>query len=486
VLTAPVHARVARPGVVPTQTVRAFVAGSRIGVGVLDAAFRRIARPLGPVGRRQGRLSASPVLLGRMERGEVAAATLPPVPSALSRFAGAGLRRGSTLDPARIQSAQVSRTFVPMQVRPGDPIPDPPTLRPADPSSDPHPLRQAIGDLFGDLIAPPAKPPDLVGVDIKGLAEILLGALDPAVTIVDGITGRLTLDPPHARDPAVDPLEPVLAAPTFPQPMIEALRELSQDWVLPGLDQVPPNALSLVVTNRRFIEAYMVGLNHEMNRELLVNEFPTDQRGTAFRRFWDPSGAVPERPPDIAPIAEWSRTGALGVNGPVSATAEEDRLVLLIRGDLLRRYPTTIVYAVEASSGPTFNLAGREEHPIFSGTLQPDVAFFGFNLTPSEAVGDATKHGWYFVLCEQPSETRFGLDEADTAEPMARWSDLTWAHVGADHGYIDLTHPFTPPTDQQNSGWDTHAAAMAVITSQQPVRVAIHARRMLPAEVIPP
>ena len=67
--------------------------------------------------------------------------------------------------------------------------------------------------------------------------------------------------------------------------MVEPLRDLTQDWLLPGLNQVPANSLSLVVPNRRFIEAYMVGLNHEMARELLWSGFPTDQRGTYFDRF---------------------------------------------------------------------------------------------------------------------------------------------------------------------------------------------------------
>ena len=39
-------------------------------------------------------------------------------------------------------------------------------------------------------------------------------------------------------------------------------------------------------TNRRFMEAYMVGLNVEMGRELLWRGFPTDQRGTYFDHFW--------------------------------------------------------------------------------------------------------------------------------------------------------------------------------------------------------
>ena len=34
----------------------------------------------------------------------------------------------------------------------------------------------------------------------------------------------------------------------------------------------------------------MVGLNHEFARELLWREYPTDQRGSYFRQFWDVRG----------------------------------------------------------------------------------------------------------------------------------------------------------------------------------------------------
>ena len=40
----------------------------------------------------------------------------------------------------------------------------------------------------------------------------------------------------------------------------------------------------------------MVGLNHEFARELLWREYPTDQRGSYFRQFWDVSGYQP--PPE--------------------------------------------------------------------------------------------------------------------------------------------------------------------------------------------
>lgn len=476
-VAAPVLAHVPLPG--GGGTVHGHLASSRLGVGVLDAAFRRVARPLGPVGRRLERRTVSTELLARVARGEVAAAVPPGLPSPLSTFERAGLRRGSSLDPDRVRTAPAEAGFVPQAFGPQDPLPDQPPVRPGRPSTDPDPFRDALVDLVADLVRPPARPPEPIPVDLAAVAATLRAALDPAVTVTEAVVRRLHLAQP--RGAHVDPLDPVLVGPTFPQPMVDALRELGQDWVLPGLDQVPPETLALVLTNRRFVEAYMVGLNHEMNRELLVHEFPTDQRGTPFRRFWDTAGAVPEPPPDIDPIAEWSRTAALGGNGPAPATAEDDRLVLLLRGELLRRYPTTVLTAVEADPGPAFTLTGRELYPVFSGTLQPDVAYFGFDLTAAQARGDGTDRGWYLVLCEQPSETRFGLDESPDAPPMATWADLTWGHVGAGDGYIDLDTPVAPPADPQGSGWATHAAATAVITTQRPVRVAVHARRLLPA-----
>ena len=47
-----------------------------------------------------------------------------------------------------------------------------------------------------------------------------------------------------------DPLEPIMAAPEFPEPMYEPLRDLSQDWLLPGLEHVPPNTISVARDER--------------------------------------------------------------------------------------------------------------------------------------------------------------------------------------------------------------------------------------------
>jgi hypothetical protein len=79
-------------------------------------------------------------------------------------------------------------------------------------------------------------------------------------------------------------LDTILVTPTFPQPMYEPLRDLSQDLLLPGLQNVPADSVLGLETNRRFVESYMVGLNVEMGRELC---------GAAFR------------PTSLAPISSF-------------------------------------------------------------------------------------------------------------------------------------------------------------------------------------
>ena len=72
--------------------------------------------------------------------------------------------------------------------------------------------------------------------------------------------------------------------------MYDGLRDLAPQLLLPGVDHIPPDTVALLETTPRLIEAYMVGLNHELSRELLWREYPTDLRGSPFRQFWDVRG----------------------------------------------------------------------------------------------------------------------------------------------------------------------------------------------------
>ena len=129
------------------------------------------------------------------------------------------------------------------------------------------------------------------------------------------------------------------------------------------------------------------------SHELLWRGYPTDQRGTYFRQFWD---AEQE---DIDAINKWGDNRNSAKNAKVGGA-----LVLLFRGELLRRYPNSVIYAVKGEKkGGKLDLSrneGDERHPLFRGTLKPDVTFLGFDLTRDEVIAEP---GWFFVIQEQPT-----------------------------------------------------------------------------------
>ena len=122
--------------------------------------------------------------------------------------------------------------------------------------------------------------------------------------------------------------------PRFPQPMSEPLAALSQDWLLPGLERVPPDSVAMLEPNQRFIEAFMLGLNVEMGRELLVARLRRRRpRATYFRRFW--RAVDPQEP------RRHQCRSRIGANVHCGANADEQgkQVVLLVRSGLFRRYP---------------------------------------------------------------------------------------------------------------------------------------------------
>ncbi|MFM0330094.1 hypothetical protein [Paraburkholderia strydomiana] len=314
-------------------------------------------------------------------------------------------------------------------------------------SPDAAAFRQAASDFAGVLQAQQPLDPVYPPLDIPAMQTTLLARLHPSNTIPARtlamiVISRITWNPP-------DPITPIMAAPVFPQPMYVPLRDLSQQYILPGVDLIPPNCTGLLQTNHAFVEAYMVGLNHEMARQLLVNAYPTDQRGSYFRQFWDVSAYVrqpgdPTDPvalakllEDIPPIHTWPRNSRLGDNRSRKDIVESN-LVLVIRGELLKRYPNTIIFAGKALLDPETNELHLDEtdgaeqsykHPIFGPvTLAPDITGFGFNLTADEALGNdpSAPHGYFFGFQQVPTEPRFGLEPIEDPAGVHYWSELSW------------------------------------------------------------
>lgn len=229
----------------------------------------------------------------------------------------------------------------------------------------------------------------------------------------------------------------VMAYPKILAPMSGRLSRMDPEAMMPGANAIPNDFLVLAKTNNRFVEAFMVGTNHEMARELLWRRFPTDQRGTPMRHFWDRL----DDQPDIRELHTWNALMALGKQPPPleAVGASGDKLVLVIRATLMKRFPNLTVYAqlkhpTEAriakpdDFNPARTLQAIVKPPLFAGTLPPDLVYIGFDIEATAA--EAAK--WCFVLEEQMTEPRFGFDEPDSRRPRGvpgSWKDVLWSDV---------------------------------------------------------
>lgn len=366
-----------------------------------------------------------------------------------------------------------------------------------------------------------AEKPPRPRFDLRGAHDKLQLAVNPLrafpLKLAAGV--HFWFDPAWLAVP--EHLVPAMAYPDFDDPMYEKLRDLSTELLLPNLQLIPPNTITLLRTNPSFIESYLVGLNFEFGRELLWREYPTDRRGSYFRQFWDvrgildpPAGAsadeVSELGKDITPMDTWGQLSPLGTHrNPKRPPGEQ--LVLTVRGDLLKKYPGTLVYAQKAhmARGEGGVALPQEEpklatvetdadvkaeikFPVFRAQVDPDIRFFGFDLSVAQARGeanpqtDADDWGYYFVIQQLPGEPRFGMDvtydpDDDNATPIT-WDDLGWDRFPSGLQFVDTTiSPSFPPPGLGASAaqWGSDSARMASILYQKPVMIAVHAKEML-------
>ncbi|HSK32606.1 MAG TPA: hypothetical protein VK903_03905 [Propionicimonas sp.] len=359
----------------------------------------------------------------------------PPRPLPTPGLPGGGvitptLPGGGVFTPGRPGGGVFTRPLMARRrpTDPDEPFPEDPELPEPEPEPEPdphHPPRpdNQVAATFRVVAAahltaflPTAAPGGTqvggtqVGVlDVQALFAEAKALTSPARTFTAQVAGMLTTPMPEPTDTPVPSLQ---FTPRFDTPMVRALTELGQQWLLPGLDGVPANTAVALRTNGAFVESFLVGLNHEFGRELLWREFPTPLTATFFERFWD-AAVAPDAPPDIPLLATWADR-ALG-----APTIVEERFVLLLRSELLRRFPDALVSAVRAGPPP--------EHlmPVFRGSLEPDITFFGFTVPLADA------DEFSIVIAEQPGAPRFGLEvgEAPAGVSHAPAAGATSAQV---------------------------------------------------------
>lgn len=280
-------------------------------------------------------------------------------------------------------------------------------------------------------------------------------------------------------------------APVFKNAMYAKLAERNTDFILPGLEKIPSNRVAILQANNEFIESFLVGLNHEMAREFLWREFPVPLNATYFRQFWDVRNAATLKE-DIQPILQWKSNSKIGTHGNTAGQEiTEDPIVVVIRGDLLRKYPNTEIFMAKAdwdnknagshklvldvnNQSEWINDSHNLRRSLFSARIEPDYAFLGFNLGIQEVRGNAETPGWFFVMKERAGDTHFGLDlnlEPNSNDPS--WEQL--AEVGENQCIQIESAQFNA---LPRSG--KRADQVASMLYQKPFMLFVHASRLLP------
>jgi len=292
------------------------------------------------------------------------------------------------------------------------------------------------------------------------------------VTLGDVNLSSILADParlPHWRVPPR--LDRVMAFPRLDLAAYHYLAEYDRTRFCPGVDEVPPESITLLETNPRFIAGFMAGLNHETNRELIWRRYPTDGRGTPWQRFWRRA----DNGPDIFEMHTWGVRGGRDTL-PFQTVDPAGNLVLLLRGDLLRRYPNTMAVAVRAVSERKPSDDPAHLHlPVFAGKFDPDVAFFGFPLVSA----DLTRgEGLFFGLMEPVTEPRFGFDETvgrETVSPTG-WNDVAWPDLAVEPAGL---LPVAKLAGLGLASGVGQADGVAAALFQRPFKLLVHAKHLV-------
>lgn len=207
---------------------------------------------------------------------------------------------------------------------------------------------------------------------------------------------------------------PIMAYPIFPEPVYYYLREFSDKFILPSIDDISDNSIAMFENNTAFVEAYLCGMNTEMGRELLWREYPTDQRGSYFKKFWDSeTDAESIRKDnffDVKSLHTW--TGDLGKN---HCEGKDGLLIFAIKGNLIKLYPNTEIYLHKAkivepeddknvalkNDSIAFGYAEETEDAILRPVAEAylkDVYTVGFKISMKDALGSPNGPNYGYIL----------------------------------------------------------------------------------------
>lgn len=305
----------------------------------------------------------------------------------------------------------------------------------------------------------------------SGLRTSIINALRPGMTVPPRILNR------------IDGLEPgllprlLLAEPVWPYPIIPELFALDPATLSPGLTNLPEGGVMALNFDAAAIDAVVLGANTEVLRELRWRGVPHDPLTSPVRRVFPAPSHTSKLSPDTIPLRLWEAERPLG-----EGRSSKINFVVLIRSQLFRKYPETVILLVEASwdldkNQRELNL-DQTYLPEIMGQLGDDITYVGFSQDRLDMVGDpdpAVNRPGGFLVFKQPDDgLTFGLNDDVDDDPAHRslnsWNEVSWSDLpDPEIQATGLTATVSGPLK-----WGENSATMAAILVERRVTVALH------------
>ena len=270
--------------------------------------------------------------------------------------------------------------------------------------------------------------------------------------------------PPTA--PGVTPVgtETVMMAPSFPQPMYEALKEKSQELLLPGLDKVAAGHRARAQDQPRVRRGLHGRPQRRDGARAAVARLPDRSAGHVLQALLGHRcGAAARGQRHRRPAQE---PGAGARHGAADSPANQ--FVLLLRSSLLRRYPNAIIYLTPA-------VTGAATTPPPPTSIRSSTARWS-PTSPSSA--SRSRQPRRSARPRQPGLLRRHPGASDRAALRSRWRRSPrrcWPTKS--HLPIGTQPPAGVPLKGRT--WGRNSAHMADITRRLPVRITIHASQLV-------
>lgn len=447
--------------------VEALTASVVMPSAMVSAALLRQIRPGSAVGRRFAAADSDTRLTSLVTNAFVAASApldaRPDAAEPCARFGAGFVPHGAVT---------TWTVFLAPRLDPPIEIPDRHRSVPTTPVDDDAPLV---------AVEPVAAVRTAARDDVRTVAADVRAQLDPMPAIVTQLSTRVD---GIALDPARDLPTRIAIGARFDTPLAPWLVALGAELLVPGVAEMANNRARMLAVNEAVVAALLVGANEGWAREALYHEYPADLGATSFHAFWE--AIVAGRDDLTEDIHTWPLDTGLAdhVGGAGGST------VLLVRGDVIRRYPNCEFLLVEPDAdGEILDgdvlPADRVTRPAFAATLDPGTVVVGFDVDPDTVLDG----GWYLGLEEPSSGPRFGLDVAaadDHGRAPSTWDDLSWGHVTSSPAdlaaatHLRLGHPaWLAGHEIAGTTWGRNAAHVAATLFQRPFRLLFPAAHLL-------